>query len=174
MPVPVPSGRPSISFPFAVPRDFFQLKGQLEAALEQSRPCGHRGHEGAKAVASALARLTELKELELNLDGNKIGPGPRRAVCSDPAQFEARELQLLGTAYHGALSLNDPGAERCSLGLTSLSPEVMQAPQLWLRACAICSSSRGSELGCLASRSVKQPCRPCPTNHVQAIQALDP
>ena len=67
-------------------RDFFQLKGQLEAALEQSRPCRHRGEEGAKAVASALARLTELKELRLDLAENKIGPGPRRALCSDPGR----------------------------------------------------------------------------------------
>ena len=50
-------------------------------ALEQSRPCAQRGKEGAKAVASALARLTELKELKLNLDANKLGPGPRRALC---------------------------------------------------------------------------------------------
>ena len=58
-----------------MPRDFFQLKGELEAALEQSRPCGHRGEEGGKAVASALARLTELKELTLDLSNNEIGPG---------------------------------------------------------------------------------------------------
>ncbi|CAE7568361.1 NLRC3, partial [Symbiodinium necroappetens] len=45
---------PPISFPFAVPRD-----------------------EGAKAVASALARLTELKELGLYLAWNKIGSGDR-------------------------------------------------------------------------------------------------
>ena len=37
------------------------------AALKQSRPCGHRGEEFAKVVASALARLTELKVDELGL-----------------------------------------------------------------------------------------------------------
>ena len=37
-------------------------------------------------MASALAPLTELKELRLDLGGNKIGPGPRRALCSDPGR----------------------------------------------------------------------------------------
>ena len=67
-------------------------------------------------MASALARLTELQELRLYLDGSKIGPGPRRALCSDPEEVEARELQLHGRPYHSALGLCDPGAERGSLG----------------------------------------------------------
>ena len=103
MPVPVPSKRPPISFPFAVPRDLFQLKGQ-EAALEQSRPCGHRGEEGGKAVASALARLMELKELQLILLENKIGQGPRRALCSDPGRSRSARAAVAWTADHCALS----------------------------------------------------------------------
>ena len=62
-------------------------------------------------MASALARLTELKELRLLLGENKIGPGPRRALCSDPEEVEAREPQLHETPYHCALSHSDPGSE---------------------------------------------------------------
>ena len=144
MPVPVPSERLPISFP--------SWKRHLSSHVS-----GHRGEEGAKAVASALARLTELKELTLSMEpGEKIGPGPRRAPCSDPEEVEARELQLHGTADHCALSLSATrGRSVAAWGLTSLSPEVMQAPQLWLRACGICDSSLTSELICAATRSAR-------------------
>ena len=38
-----------------------------------------RGDEGAESLATALAQLTQLKELKLDLNRNKIGAGPRSA-----------------------------------------------------------------------------------------------
>ena len=64
-----------------------ELKVIRGALLKHLGPC-HTNHapgeEGGKAVASALARLTELKELTFDVSWNQIGPGPRRALCSDP------------------------------------------------------------------------------------------
>ncbi|CAE7859453.1 Nlrc3, partial [Symbiodinium necroappetens] len=37
-------------------------------------------------------------ELELSLSDNQIGLGPRRALCSEPEEVEAREPQLRGVA----------------------------------------------------------------------------
>ena len=56
-------------------------------------------------MASALARLTELTELELYLQYNQIGRGPRIALCSDPEEVEARELQLHGRRIIVPISL---------------------------------------------------------------------
>ena len=98
--------------PFAVPPDSFPAEG-LEAALEQSRPCGHRGEEGGKAVAS------ELKELRLVLDDNQIGPGPRRAL-SDPEEGSPRAALAWGGGSLYAQPYSDPGAERGSIGASPL------------------------------------------------------
>ncbi|CAE7293652.1 NLRC3, partial [Symbiodinium microadriaticum] len=102
---------------FAVPRDFFQLKGELEAALEQSRPCGHRGEEGGKAVASALARLTELKELTLDLSNNEIGDAGAIAVAESLPNL--RQLKVL---------LYDNGIG--TAGATALVESLRELPQL--------------------------------------------
>ena len=123
-------------------------------------------------MASALARLTELKELDLNLVGNKIGPGPRRALCSDPEEVEARELQLHGTAYHCA------GAERGSLGprlsvtrgdagAAAVAESLRNLRQLtevsvWLDKNKLGPGPRGC---------YKRPYGLAPTKHVQAIEA---
>ena len=105
---------------------------------------------------------------------------PVSASLEDTLPFRALPSTLFGRTRSDEELATLPRAERGSLGLTSLSCEVLQAPQLWLRACAICGSSRCSMLdwqttrSARASRSAKRPFRPCLTNHVQAIQALDP
>ena len=59
-------------------------------------------------MTSALALLTELKELRLHLSGNRIGRGPR-------------ELQLHGRRIIVPISLRDPGGGSVAAwGLTSL------------------------------------------------------
>ena len=106
-------------------------------------------------MASALARLTELKELRLYLSNNVIGPGPRRALCSDPEKVEARERQLHGRRIIVPSALATRGRSVAGWGFISLSPEVMQAPQQWRRACGICGSSRSSRLACATMRSAR-------------------
>ena len=131
-------------------------------------------------MASALARLTELKELELYLQYNQIGRGPRRHSAQTRMKSKPESRSCLGRRIIVPLALATRGRRVAAWGLTSLSQKVMQAPQLWLRACGICGSSGRSMLGwqttrsARSSRSVQRTYRPCHTNQVQAIKALDP
>ncbi|CAE7751307.1 NLRC3 [Symbiodinium necroappetens] len=90
--------------PFAVPRDFFQLRGQLEAALEQSLLLGENkiGDAGAAAVAESLHNLPQLTWLRIDLHNNALGDAGATAVVESLREL-LQLTELVVRLYANAL-----------------------------------------------------------------------